>query len=149
MNVIAPLGPVYQAGTLSGNPLAVAAGLMTLSLLNDALYEKLESLGARLEEGLKQGLKNAGLTGTVQRVGSMITLFFAEGPIRSWDDAKKSNTQQFAAFHHGLLSRGVYWPPSQYEAAFLSGAHTEGDIRATVEAAEAALKEAAAVGASA
>jgi glutamate-1-semialdehyde 2,1-aminomutase len=139
MNIIAPLGPVYQAGTLSGNPVAVAAGLATLALLDDALYAKLEKLGAMLEEGLRDATKKAGVPATVQRVGSMITLFFREGAVKSWDDAAKSDTKRFASWHKGLVERGVYWPPSQYEAAFLGGAHTESDIAKTIEAASAAL----------
>ncbi len=139
MNVVAPLGPVYQAGTLSGNPVAVAAGLATLERLSPAVYDKLEHLGAMLEAGLSEATRSAGVTATVQRVGSMITLFFAEGPIRSWSDAARADTKRFASWHAGLLSRGIYWPPSQFEAAFLSAAHTEADITRTVEAAKAAL----------
>jgi glutamate-1-semialdehyde 2,1-aminomutase len=139
MSVIAPLGPVYQAGTLSGNPVAVAAGLATIAHLTPELYAKLERLGAQLEEGLRGACAKAGVPGTVQRMGSMITLFFRDGPVRSWSDAATSDTKRFAAWHKGLLERGVYWPPSQFEAAFLSGAHTESDIARTVEAAEAAL----------
>jgi glutamate-1-semialdehyde 2,1-aminomutase len=139
MNVVSPLGPVYQAGTLSGNPVAVAAGLATLERLTPDVYEKLERLGAMLEAGLSEATKSAGITATVQRVGSMLTLFFAEGPILSWQDAARSDTKRFASWHAGLLSRGIYWPPSQYEAAFLSTAHTEADITRTIEAAKAAL----------
>jgi glutamate-1-semialdehyde 2,1-aminomutase len=139
MSVVAPLGPVYQAGTLSGNPVAVAAGLATMERLVPALYEKLEQLGALLEEGLVAALRSAGVPGRVQRVGSMITLFFREGPVRSWSDAAGADTKRFASWHRGLLARGVYWPPSQFEAAFLSGAHTEDDVARTVDAARAAL----------
>ncbi|HEX3770304.1 MAG TPA: glutamate-1-semialdehyde 2,1-aminomutase [Polyangiaceae bacterium] len=139
MEKVAPLGPVYQAGTLSGNPLAVSAGLATLERLDAALYAKLEGLGARLEAGLNRAVAARGARACVQRVGSMITLFFAPGPIRSWDDAKGADTRAFARWHAGLLARGVYWPPSQFEAAFLGGAHSEGDIDATVRAAEDAL----------
>jgi glutamate-1-semialdehyde 2,1-aminomutase len=139
MNVIAPLGPVYQAGTLSGNPVAVAAGLATIERLTPDLYEKLEKLGAMLEAGLAAAAKKAGVPACVQRVGSMITLFFHEGPVRSWSDAASSDTKRFGAWHKGLVERGVYWPPSQFEAAFLGGAHTEADIEKTIEAATAAL----------
>ena len=139
MNVVAPLGPVYQAGTLSGNPVAVAAGLATLARLTPDLYERLERLGAMLEAGLVEVTRKAGVAARVQRVGSMITLFFREGPVRSWDDAASSDTKRFGAWHQGLIARGVYWPPSQFEAAFLSGAHTEADITRTIEAAAAAL----------
>ncbi len=139
MSVVAPLGPVYQAGTLSGNPVAVAAGLATIVHLTPDLYARLERLGAQLEEGLRSAAQKAGVPAVVQRVGSMITLFFHEGPVRSWDDAAKSDTKRFAAWHKGLVERAVYWPPSQFEAAFLGGAHTEADIARTVEAAAAAL----------
>src|SRR5581483_1483571 len=116
MEKVAPLGPVYQAGTLSGNPVAVSAGLATLDRLDDALYAKLESLGARLEKGFAKAAPDA----CVQRVGSMITLFFRKGPVRSWDDAKSSDTKKFGAWHNAMRARGIYWPPSQFEAAFLS-----------------------------
>jgi glutamate-1-semialdehyde 2,1-aminomutase len=139
MRRIAPLGPVYQAGTLSGNPVAVAAGLRTIELLDGALYEKLEALGARLETGLVAALRDAKQAGVVQRVGSMLTVFFHDGPVHGWLDAAKCDTQRFGTFHHGLLENGVMWPPSQFEAAFISGAHTEADIDATVRAARAAL----------
>lgn len=139
MSRIAPLGPVYQAGTLSGNPLAVSAGLATLALLDDATYATLEALGARLEQGLARALEATKVPGVVQRVGSMLTLFFHDGPVRSWTDASRSDTRRFGAWHAGLVKRGVYWPPSQYEAAFLSSAHTNADIDRTVEAAREAL----------
>jgi glutamate-1-semialdehyde 2,1-aminomutase len=141
MSVVAPLGPVYQAGTLSGNPVAVAAGLATLPHLTSALYARLEHLGALLEDGLREAARKAGVPATVQRVGSMITLFFRQGPVRSWDDASQSDTKRFASWHKGLLARGVYWPPSQFEAAFLGGAHTEADIAHTIEVAAEALAE--------
>jgi len=142
MSCIAPLGPVYQAGTLSGNPVAVSAGLATLERLTPELYAKLEALGASLEEGLRDAARAAGIPACVQRVGSMITLFFTEGPVRSWDAAARSDTKRFAAWHRGMLARGIYWPPSQFEAAFLGGAHTEADIDRTVAAAKEALAEA-------
>jgi glutamate-1-semialdehyde 2,1-aminomutase len=139
MSRIAPLGPVYQAGTLSGNPVAVSAGLATLALLDGALYQRLESLGAELERGLVQAARSAGVTACVQRVGSMITLFFCAGPVTNFAQAAASDGERFAAFHRGLLERGVYWPPSRFEAAFLGAAHREADIQRTVEAAGAAL----------
>jgi glutamate-1-semialdehyde 2,1-aminomutase len=139
MEKVAPLGPVYQAGTLSGNPVAVSAGLATLERLDDALYARLEALGARLERGLTQAIAKRGGGACVQRVGSMITLFFTPGPVRSWDDAKASDTKAFARWHAGLLARGVYWPPSQFEAAFVSAAHTEADLDATIVAADESL----------
>ncbi len=141
MGCIAPIGPVYQAGTLSGNPVAVSAGLATLALLTPELYQKLETLGASLEEGLREAARASGVPACVQRVGSMITLFFTEGPVRSWDDAVRSDTKRFAAWHRGMLARGIYWPPSQFEAAFLGGAHSEADIERTVAAAREALTE--------
>jgi glutamate-1-semialdehyde 2,1-aminomutase len=139
MEKVAPLGPVYQAGTLSGNPVAVSAGLATLARLDDALYARLEALGARLERGLTQAIAKRGGGACVQRVGSMITLFFTRGPVHSWDDAKASDTKAFARWHAGLLARGIYWPPSQFEAAFISAAHTEADLDATITAADEAL----------
>jgi glutamate-1-semialdehyde 2,1-aminomutase len=139
MERVAPLGPVYQAGTLSGNPVAVSAALATLERLDDALYAKLEALGARLEQGLARAVARRGARACVQRVGSMITLFFTAGPVRSWADARACDTQAFARWHRGMIERGVYWPPAQFEAAFISGAHTEADIDATVAAAEASL----------
>ncbi len=139
MRVVAPLGPVYQAGTLSGNPVAIAAGLATIAHLVPELYARLERLGAQLEDGLRGAAARVGVPVTVQRVGSMITLFFREGPVRSWSDAAACDTKRFASWHAGLLARGVYWPPSQFEAAFLGGAHTEADVSRTVDAAEAAL----------
>jgi glutamate-1-semialdehyde 2,1-aminomutase len=139
MEKVAPLGPVYQAGTLSGNPVAVSAGLATLERLDDALYARLEALGARLEDGLSRAIARGGAKACVQRVGSMITLFFASGPVRSWTDATSCDTKAFARWHGGLLERGVYWPPSQFEAAFFSSAHTEADIDVTIAAAEQVL----------
>ena len=139
MRKISPLGPVYQAGTLSGNPLAVTAGLATLSLLDGGVYDRLEALGSRLEEGLNRALSDARVEGVVQRVGSMLTLFFHAGPVRSWLDASGADTARFGSWHRGLIERGIYWPPSQFEAAFVSAAHTESDVDRTVEAARAAL----------
>jgi glutamate-1-semialdehyde 2,1-aminomutase len=132
MRVVAPLGPVYQAGTLSGNPLAVAAGLATLQLLDDALYQRLEQLGQRLEAGLRS-IEGA----CVQRVGSMITVFFCKGPVHNFAEAAASDANRFSRFHASLLDSGIYWPPSRFEAAFLSAAHTEDDVDRTVETARA------------
>jgi glutamate-1-semialdehyde 2,1-aminomutase len=139
MSVVAPEGNVYQAGTLSGNPVAVAAGLATLELLDDMVYDRLEYLGASLEKGLKQSLAERRVPGCVQRVGSMLTLFFHPGPVQSWAEASTADTKRFGKWHAGLLSRGVYWPPSQFEAAFISSAHTESDIEATIKAAWEAM----------
>jgi glutamate-1-semialdehyde 2,1-aminomutase len=138
MSVVAPLGPVYQAGTLSGNPAAVGAGLATLAHLDAALYDKLESLGAQLEAGLRDAAAGSGPS-TVQRVGSMITLFFGEGPIENFADSSAFDDERFVRFHRGLRERGIYWPPSRFEAAFISGAHTSADIERTVAAAREAL----------
>lgn len=139
MSLVSPLGPVYQAGTLSGNPVAVSAALATLGELDRAAYERLDRAGQRLAEGLERALRDTKTVGVVQRVGSMLTLFFHPGPIRSWNDAKASDTQRFAAFHRALLARGVYFPPSQFETAFVSLAHTDDDLDRTVQAAREAL----------
>jgi glutamate-1-semialdehyde 2,1-aminomutase len=139
MEKVSPLGPVYQAGTLSGNPVAVSAALATLDRLDGVLYTRLEALGARLEEGLVAAIAKHKIAACVQRVGSMLTLFFTKGPVKSWDDAKACDTVAFGKFHNAFLAQGQYWPPSQFEAAFLSGAHTEADIDATIRAAESAL----------
>jgi glutamate-1-semialdehyde 2,1-aminomutase len=141
MDVVAPMGSVYQAGTLSGNPIAVSAGLATLALLTPDLYAKVEASSARLENGLNDAVASAklGESVTVQRVGSMITLFFAPGPIRSWDDANKADRKRFGAFHGSMLASGIYWPPAQFEAAFVSAAHTDEDVDATIAAARKAL----------
>lgn len=141
MEQIAPLGPVYQAGTLSGNPLAVAAGLATLWLLRaPGVYKRLEQLGAQLEQILREAARAAAITVSVQRIGSMFTLFFADHPIRCWQDAARCNTEKFAVWHRALLERGVYWPPSQYEAAFISLAHDAEALKATERAVFEAFK---------
>ncbi len=141
MEHISPTGPIYQAGTLSGNPLAMAAGLATLRLLRDeSPYERLESLAARLEEGLHRAASQAGVPHVVQRVGSMLTLFFNPEPVRNYEDAKKSDTARFARFFWEMLARGVYLPCSQFEAAFVSAAHTEEQIDATIAAAAGAFE---------
>lgn len=139
MEKIAPLGPVYQAGTLSGNPVAVSAGLALLERLDAGVYEKLEHLGSRLERGLVEAAKKRGAEVCVQRVGSMITMFFTAGPIKTFGDAVKSDTSRFGRWHGAMLARGQYWPPSQYEAAFISATHDDAIIDATVAAADEAL----------
>jgi glutamate-1-semialdehyde 2,1-aminomutase len=139
MEKVAPLGPVYQAGTLSGNPVAVRAGLATIERLDAALYARLEALGARLEAGLTGAIARRGTKACVQRVGSMITLFFTGAPVRSWSDARSCDTEAFGRWHGRMIEQGMYWPPAQFEAAFLSAAHEEDDIDATVQAAESAL----------
>ncbi len=140
MKCVAPAGPVYQAGTLSGNPIAMTAGLTAINALNDESYARLETLGARLEEGLNRVLRDTNTPAQLQRWGSMWTLFFNPSPVESFADAKRSDTKRFAAFFHAMLERGVYLPPAQFEAAFISLAHTEDDIDATVEAARESLK---------
>jgi glutamate-1-semialdehyde 2,1-aminomutase len=137
---VAPLGRVYQAGTLSGNPLAVAAGLATLRALKTAgTYERLERLGAALEAGLRTAAARAGVPLTVNRVGSMLTAFFTEGPVEDYAGARRSDTSRYARFFHGMLARGVFLAPSQFEAAFVSLAHTEADIEAAARAAAEVL----------
>jgi glutamate-1-semialdehyde 2,1-aminomutase len=141
MDHISPVGPIYQAGTLSGNPLAMAAGLATLRLLRDQPpYERLDALSARLAEGLDRAATDAGIPHVVQRVGSILTLFFHDGPVRNYDDARQSDTRLFARFFWEMLARGVYLPCSQFEAAFVSAAHTEDDIDQTVQAAREAIQ---------
>jgi glutamate-1-semialdehyde 2,1-aminomutase len=140
MSMLAPIGPVYQAGTLSGNPVATAAGLATLALLRDrSAYQTLETIGAALEEGLRDAARLAGVKVTIQRVGSMWTVFFTDGPVRSWDDAARCDTARFAKFHRAMLDAGVYLPPSQFEAAFHSLAHGPSEVESTVRAARAAF----------
>jgi glutamate-1-semialdehyde 2,1-aminomutase len=137
---VAPEGPVYQAGTLSGNPLAMAAGCATLDALEaPGVYDRLEALGRRLEEGLVRAAKQARVTLTVNRVGSLLTAFFCEGPVTDWTGAKRSDTARFGRFFHAMLERGVYLPPAQFEALFLSLAHADADVDLTVTAAAEAL----------
>ena len=143
MSLVAPLGPVYQAGTLSGNPLAMAAGLATLGLLDAAAYARLEELGARLERGLSDAIRSVGARARVQRVASLLTLFFAERPVRSEDDALSSDRERFARFHRAMLARGVMLPPSQLECWFISLAHDEAAVDRIVEAAGDSLREVA------
>ena len=138
MDQLAPRRAVYQAGTLSGNPLAVAAGLATLQLLEaDPPYERLERLGAQLEHGLNKAL--TGRSGCVQRVGSLLTLFFGVARVHNYDDALKADTTRFEKFFRAMLDEGFWLPPSQFEAWFLSTAHTEAEIEATVAAAARAV----------
>jgi glutamate-1-semialdehyde 2,1-aminomutase len=140
MDHILPAGKVFQAGTLSGNPLATAAGIATLKLLKDGqAYERLERLGERLERGLRDAAISAGAAHCITRVGSMMTLFFQTGPVTNWTTASKSDTARYAKYFWCLIDRGVYMPCSQYEALFISTAHSEADIEATVEAAREAL----------
>ena len=142
MNQIAPLGPVYQAGTLSGNPLAMAAGLATLRLLDDpAVYDELEARAATLGDGLLAAAQSAGLPATANRVGSMMTLFFTSEPVRDYATAKTADTALYGRYFSRMLDRGVYFAPSQFESAFVSLVHTDDDIATTLAAAEAVFAE--------
>jgi glutamate-1-semialdehyde 2,1-aminomutase len=145
MDQVAPEGPVYQAGTLSGNPLAMAAGNATLEALGQpGVYEQLDVLSSRLEQGLARAAREAGIEVTLNRAGSMITLFFCPGPVTDFASAKTSDLEMFKGFFHRMLDRGVSLPPAQFEAAFVSLAHSEGDIDETVRAAADALNDLAA-----
>jgi glutamate-1-semialdehyde 2,1-aminomutase len=140
MEQMAPLGPVYQAGTLSGNPLAMAAGLATLEVLRaPGTYDLLELRAARLEEGLAAAARAAGVPYTSNRVGSMLTGFFTGGPVTDYASAKQAATDRYARFFHAMLVRGVYFAPSQFEAAFVSLAHAGEDIERTLTAAAGAM----------
>ncbi len=143
MAAIAPDGPVYQAGTLSGNPVAVAAGIAALTQLrnNPAIYRRLEVLAARLEHGLRTAAQRHRVPAYLARCGSMLTLFFHPGPVRNLDDARACDTERFARFHRMMRAHGHYLPPSQFEAWFVSNAHTFQDIDATIDAADRALSE--------
>jgi len=142
MDWVAPAGPVYQAGTLSGNPLAVAAGLKTLEILRrPGTYEQLEVIAEKLASGLAAAAAKAGVPLTVNRVGSMFTCFFTSDMVTDYASAKRSDTVKFACFFRSLLERGVYFPPSQFEAAFVSTAHSEADVTLTLEAAAKAFGE--------
>lgn len=141
MSVVAPLGPVYQAGTLAGNPLAMAAGLSALRRLRPPVYTRLEENGRRLAEGLRNAADDCGIAVQAPRVGSMIGLSFTESPVRNYEDARAADRAAYARIFWSLLKRGVYWPPSPFETIFLSSAHGEREIRGTLEAAEAAFRE--------
>jgi glutamate-1-semialdehyde 2,1-aminomutase len=141
MDVVAPQGPVYQAGTLSGNPVAVAAGLATLKRLDERAFIALEGLGRALEDELSRVVRRTGAKARVQRVGSAFTLFFTSEEVVDLTSAKKSDTAQFAKFFHGMLERGFLLPPAQFEAAFLSMAHTLEDVQGFVTAAREVLSQ--------
>jgi glutamate-1-semialdehyde 2,1-aminomutase len=145
MDCLAPLGPVYQAGTLSGNPLAMAAGIAALEELgvsqkSETPYARLENLGAQLEAGLKDAAKSAGVPVQFNRCGSMFCSYFTSAPVHNLDDAMKSDRERFKRFFHAMLEAGVYLAPSQFEAGFLSTAHTAADLEKTVQAAAAAMR---------
>jgi glutamate-1-semialdehyde 2,1-aminomutase len=142
MDLVAPLGPMYQAGTLSGNPVTMAAGLATLLHLRDhkeEIYPRLEKLSAEVVAGVAAAAKGSGAPICHNRVGSMFTWFFQPGPVIDWTSAAKSDTEAFGRFFRSMLDSGVYLPPSQFEAAFLSAAHTEDDIQKTIAAAKQAF----------
>jgi glutamate-1-semialdehyde 2,1-aminomutase len=141
MERVAPLGPVYQAGTLSGNPLAVAAGLATLRALADVrAYARLEELGARVERGITDAASRAGVPVTVNRVGSMLTAFFTDGPVTDYASAKRADTARYARYFHAMLDRSVFLAPSQFEAAFVSLAHGDADLDQAAAASRAAME---------
>lgn len=141
MDLIAPSGPVYQAGTLSGNPLAVSAGIATLKQLRARrVYKKLEERSAALARGIGDAAKKAGIPLTQTRVGSMLTAFFTPGPVVDWNTAKQSDTKRYGRFFHRMLEQGIYLAPSQFEAAFLSTAHSVQDIEKTIKATHIAFK---------
>jgi glutamate-1-semialdehyde 2,1-aminomutase len=143
MDMVAPLGPVYQAGTLSGNPLAMAAGLTMICTLRDnrEIYSRMERLAGSLVSMIIEAAREAGVAVTANRVGSMFTWFFGAEPVTDWTAAAKSDTAAFGRFHRGMLHAGVWLPPSQFEAAFLSAAHTDEEVRQTVAAAREAFAQ--------
>jgi glutamate-1-semialdehyde 2,1-aminomutase len=144
MDLLAPTGPVYQAGTLSGNPLVMAAGAAMLDVFADGTtYRRLDELGRHLGDGLQAALRRSGVTGSVARRGSMVTLFFRGGAPHDYPEARESDTARFSHFHGAMLERGVMLPPSQFETWFVSAAHSEAEIDATVVAAHDALHEVA------
>ena len=143
MQMVAPAGPVYQAGTYAAHPLSVAAGLATFDVIDATpdLYERLEHTGATLESSLRHALESAGMAATVQRVGSMWTLFFSKAPVRSWDDAAAVDRDAYVRFFKGMLARGVLLPPSPFESAFVSLAHDDAALARTIDAARATFAE--------
>jgi glutamate-1-semialdehyde 2,1-aminomutase len=141
MNHVSPLGPVYQAGTLAGNPLAMSAGIATLKqLAAPGFYETLDKRARRLVEGLRDTAANAGVAVQVNALGSLATIFFAPEAVRNYSDAKKADTKRYAAFFRNMLERGIFLAPSQYEAAFVSAAHTDVDIQRTLDAARESFR---------
>jgi len=141
MELVSPAGPVYQAGTLSGNPLAMTAGLWCLNHLSRKLYASLAALGAQLAAGLADAAREAGVALQVNAFGSVLTPFFTDRPVRDFQSATSANTDHYARFFRGMLKRGVYPPPSQFEAWFLSAAHTVKDVEKTIRAAREAMRE--------
>jgi glutamate-1-semialdehyde 2,1-aminomutase len=144
MDLMSPVGNVYQAGTLSGNPLAMAAGIQTLKLLDETgVYEGLEQAAARLERGLAAAAARAEIPVQLQRVGSMMTMFFSDVPAVDYASARRADTARYGRYFHAMLDQGIYFAPSQFECGFVSTAHTESDVDATIEAAEQAFIHAA------
>jgi glutamate-1-semialdehyde 2,1-aminomutase len=141
MDLVSPAGPVYQAGTLSGNPLAMTAGIWCLDRLTPTLYRNLAALGARLAAGLAEAAREAGVAVQVNRFGSVLTPFFSDRPVHDYQTATHANTKRYAAFFRAMLARGVYPPPSQFEAWFLSSAHTVKDVDLTIGAARKAMRD--------
>ena len=142
MEVVSPLGPVYQAGTLSGNPLAMHMGYKTINILknNNEIYKRLEDMAIRLEEGFNNHIKDLNIDASVTRVGAMVCLFFAKGPMINYDDVSKCDTDKYGVFFREMLSRGILLPPAQFEGIFLSTAHNDEDIEITIEKSYEALK---------
>jgi glutamate-1-semialdehyde 2,1-aminomutase len=141
MDCLAPIGPVYQAGTLSGNPLAMAAGIAALEeLAASNAYARLEQLGAALEAGMKSAAQSAGVPVQFNRCGSMFCAYFTSEPVHNVAEAMKSDRERFKRYFHGMLAEGIYFAPSQFEAGFLSTAHTVADIEQTVTAATKVMK---------
>jgi glutamate-1-semialdehyde 2,1-aminomutase len=144
MDMVAPVGPMYQAGTLSGNPVAMAAGMAMLCTLRDnrsEIYPRLEKLSGALCDGILAVAHQLGVPMTVNRVGSMFTFFFTDKKVTAWDSAATCDTKKFGNFFRGMLDAGVWLPPSQFEAAFLGAAHTEEDVENTIAAAREALAQ--------
>ena len=140
MEMMAPVGPVYQAGTLSGNPLVMTAGIETIKLLSQpGVYHQLEARSSSLEEGLVKAASESGISLHISRVASLLTVFFTAKPVVDYESAKQANTKLFGRFFHRLLAEGVYWPPSQFEAVFISLAHSDEDIQTTIRAVGKAL----------
>jgi glutamate-1-semialdehyde 2,1-aminomutase len=141
MNHVAPLGPVYQGGTLAGNPLAMCAGIATLKeLQKPGLYEGLEKLAARLVAGLRRAMVDAGVAAQISSMGSLSTIFFTSQPVTNYAEAKRADTKNYARFFREMLDRGIFLAPSQFEAAFVSASHTAEDIERTIAAAGEALQ---------
>jgi glutamate-1-semialdehyde 2,1-aminomutase len=142
MSLVAPMGEVYQAGTLSGNPLAMTAGLWSLKRLSNVLYRRLSRMSGRLTTGLTKAAKDSGVDVQVNSAGSLLTPFFTAKPVNDYHSAVGANTKKYAAFFHTMLGQGIYPPPSQFEAWFLSGAHTDQDVEHTIKASQKAMRAA-------